>query len=51
MCVLVTHVRNEKALREKKNESESTMVCFSVGGDVLVYVCCKCVCVLAVMSG
>ena len=50
MCVLVTHVRIEKALREKRNESESTIVCFLCAEKSMlicgVNVCvCVCVCV------
>lgn len=40
-------MKNEKALREKKNESKSTIVCFSVCGE---FICAGNVCVLAAMS-
>lgn len=38
MCASVTHVRNEKALREKKNESEHNGLFFCVW-KLAKYVC------------
>ena len=44
VCVSVTHMRIEKALREKRNDSGSTMVCFLCAQ---AYMWCKCVCVVS----